>query len=50
MMTEAQRQWFLLAYAYSGCDTVSHIFGKEKVAIMKVFTDPKNGEILALIL
>ena len=50
VMTEAQRQWFLLAYAYSGCDTVSHIFGKGKVAIMKMFTDPKNGEILAPIL
>ena len=38
VMTEAQRQWFLLAYAYSGCDTVGPIFGKRKVAIMKVFT------------
>ena len=50
VMTEAQRQWFLLAYANSGCDTVSHIFGKGKVVIIKVFTDPKNGEILVPIL
>ena len=50
VMTEAQRQWFLLAYAYSGCDTVNHIFGKGKGAIMKMFTDPKNGEVLAPIL
>ena len=41
---------FLSTYAYSGCDTVSHIFGRGKVAIMKMFTDPKNSEILAPIL
>ena len=50
VMTEAQRQWFLLAYAYSRRDTVSYIFGKGTVTIMKMFTDPKNGEILAPIL
>ena len=37
-----ERDWFLLVYTYTGCDTVSHLFRKGKVKVLKQVTADKN--------
>ena len=41
-LSVAERDWFLLAYTYTGCDTVSHLFRKGKVKVLKQVTADKN--------
>lgn len=41
-MSEDEHKYFLLAYMFSGCDTVSSIFGRGKVTILKCMMSKKN--------
>ena len=43
LMSDAERKVFLVAYCFTGVDTVSSIFGKGKASLLELFSS--NGEI-----
>ena len=49
-LSVAERDCFLLVYTYTGCDTVSHLFRKGKVNVLKQVTADKNPANLRSIL
>ena len=45
-MSVVEKQYFLLVYAFSGRDTVSLLFGKGRIAVLKSLINPrKTGNI-----